>query len=819
MPTEVPLGDPFVPPSDDLAGTPRHELASQFANTAPPADDLHYLCERKDSGDGRDADNDDRDDVIMLSDGSVLKESDRKRGGDEADASNPFVGGSILRGLISQPIHTHTAAMGMSSVPPQSGLGPSRSQLKAAAKLGKPLAKKELNKINKQQIAPNPNQCSRVFILKVLSSLAEHLKTRSIKDIHCIGREARLVEVWFQAARRACCLPSYKGEQELYGGLQFVDNSHSYWWEPLELVDWWEKNVMDERAFDAMQRDSNGGKINAIRRARWGQAVAEHCTTIRSAMTPPPANAPFGPLPTARAAPNTTTATGHIAATPRSASASGSGSASTPQGVQPTDVPAVKGMGLLKQSDLPPPSQAKVTKLGKRKHTDVSEGCVMSAPSTAEIEASNPQGRISQPVKVPPAAMGITSVPAQSGLGPSSQRKVPAKLGKPLPKKPLPKKQVRKIVQDQTEHRVDDDEDNEEMLRLITTSQPFVSPGDPADVAEVHKVLPLHIREYLQNRDLNLVEVVMDLGQNPYFYYCPASQGFFEMLREDMEVLVSAADLALVTAAVGSFSEADNRAGIDKTLHRVSRRLNRSGVVIGLTLRLGRSVPGMYLLLQRELEQGKSVLLVGCPGAGKTTLLRDCACFLALTRRVEIVDTSNEIAGNGDISHPAIGRARRIMVPERKQQHMTMLEAVQNHTPQAMVIDEIGSAQEVIAARDIKGRGVQLLATVHGTTLSDVCNSLILGKLLGDTHTVVLSAGEVVQRGEARKSVRERKEPCCFDVIVEIHKTGCCVVISDANSCVDRLLNNSPYEAELRVLESATHVSKKTLRVRGSKPI
>ncbi|KAJ1385357.1 hypothetical protein B484DRAFT_410530, partial [Ochromonadaceae sp. CCMP2298] len=368
-------------------------------------------------------------------------------------------------------------------------------------------------------------------------------------------------------------------------------------------------------------------------------------------------------------------------------------------------------------------------------------------------------------------------------------------------------------------HREDD---SDEVQRLIASSKPFISLGDPADVAEVYKVLPLHMQEYLHRLDahseaLNLVEVVMDLGRTPYFYHCPASQsqGGFVMLREVMDGLVSAADLALVTAAVGPFSEADNRAGIDKTLHRVSRRLNRSGDVIGLTLRLGRSVPGMYLLLQSELEQGKSVLLVGCPGAGKTTLLRDCACFLARTKRVEIVDTSNEIAGNGDIPHAAIGLARRMMVPVRAQQHRTMLEAVQNHTPEAMVIDEIGSAQEVMAAIDVEGRGVQLLATVHGTTISDVANSPILGRLLGGLHTVLLSAGEVVERGAAGKSVRERKGVSCFDVVVEIHKTACCVVISDANQCVDRLLNNLAFDAELRVLESETHVSTVPLRVRA----
>ncbi|KAJ1423099.1 hypothetical protein B484DRAFT_452026 [Ochromonadaceae sp. CCMP2298] len=412
--TEVPLAGFYqfvAPPSVELAADiPQHELASyQFINTTTPedVDYLYYLQgERNDSGNS-DGDSDgDRDgerenDVMMLSEGSILRESDRKRDGDEAATSNTYAvdGRLTLRGLIVQPVHAPpAAATGMSFVPPQSILGPSRSQQKAAVKPVSapaalsarpyppllprvPLTKKEPNNtINKQHYKSSRTyQCSRVFILKVFSSLADHLKTRSIIDIHCIDREPQLARDCFQAARHACCQPSYKEEQELYGGLAFNSNStqaNSNWTEAWQLVEWWEKNVMNENVFGTMQMDARSdGTLGQMRKARWSQALAEVCTTIRRAMT------------------------------------SSSPSASPSQGLisQLMDAPAaaVQGIGLaLEQSDLgPSPSQVK----GKQSTNAKSEYCVMSESASSRAEMEAMLGLISRPVEAPSAAaMGMS---------------------------------------------------------------------------------------------------------------------------------------------------------------------------------------------------------------------------------------------------------------------------------------------------------------------------------------------------------------------------------------------------------------------------
>jgi len=327
---------------------------------------------------------------------------------------------------------------------------------------------------------------------------------------------------------------------------------------------------------------------------------------------------------------------------------------------------------------------------------------------------------------------------------------------------------------------------------------PFAIPCedlDPLFLAIPENVLQKHA----QNSWSSVVEFVFDLGRRPYYLSTfENSKSLHKTIFS--ETVVDDTLLQQISSHVGEFSQSDNRAGISGTLHRISRKLNRSGSIIGLTIRIGRSIDGLHVLLKKELDLGKSILLLGKPGSGKTTLIRDCAKYLSLTKRVEIVDTSNEIAGDGDVPHSAIGESRRMMVPVRSHQHMVMLEAVQNHNPETLVIDEIGSSQEVSAVRDVTQRGVQLIATAHGTTLTDVVNSPVLVKLLGDIHSVILNGKETEDRRLTSKSTRERMGKSCFDIVVEIHKPGCCVVVNNVDDAIDASLKAKPYNVEMRVL-------------------
>src|SRR5450759_5655659 len=232
--------------------------------------------------------------------------------------------------------------------------------------------------------------------------------------------------------------------------------------------------------------------------------------------------------------------------------------------------------------------------------------------------------------------------------------------------------------------------------------------------------------------------------------------------------IVATADLEYVAQRVGAFGD-DNRAGIARTLHRISAIRNRHGDIVGLTCRVGRAVTGTINLIKDLVVSGRSILLLGRPGVGKTTMLRECARVLAdeMAKRVVIVDTSNEIGGDGDIPHPGIGRSRRMQVKTPMLQHAVMIEAVENHMPEVIVIDEIGTELEAAAARTIAERGVQLIATAHGQTLENLLVNPTLNDLLGGIQSVTLSDEEARRRG-TQKSVLERKAPPTFDVLVEI---------------------------------------------------
>src|SRR5262249_38322741 len=264
------------------------------------------------------------------------------------------------------------------------------------------------------------------------------------------------------------------------------------------------------------------------------------------------------------------------------------------------------------------------------------------------------------------------------------------------------------------------------------------------------------------------------------------------------ERLVDPDDLEYVTARVGEFGK-DNRAGIERTLHRISAIRNRNGRIVGLTCRIGRAVFGTIDIMRDVVETGKSILMLGKPGVGKTTKCREVARVLSeeFGKRVVIVDTSNEIAGDGDIPHPAIGRARRMQVPEPALQHAVMIEAVENHMPEGIIIDEIGTEQEAFAARTIAERGVQLVGTAHGNTLENLLMNPTLSDLIGGVHAVTLSDDEAKRRG-TQKTVLERKAPPTFDIVIEIMEQEQMAIHHDVATTVDQMLRGRPPRPEIR---------------------
>ena len=314
------------------------------------------------------------------------------------------------------------------------------------------------------------------------------------------------------------------------------------------------------------------------------------------------------------------------------------------------------------------------------------------------------------------------------------------------------------------------------------------------DLALLLGVIPPHIRSMLaehSNPDV-LLEVVLDLGRLP-------QARFLEHTEDLPGPQVSREDIDYVVRHVSVFGK-DNRAGIERTLHRISAIRNRVGTTIGLTCRVGRALFGTVDILRDVIEQGKSLLLLGRPGVGKTTLLREAARLLAddLGKRVIVVDTSNEIAGDGDIPHPGIGRARRMQVPSPTEQHAVMIEAVENHMPEVIVIDEIGTEAEALAARTIAERGVQLIATAHGNTLDNLLRNPTLSDLVGGIQAVTLS-DEEARRRRTQKTVLERKAPPTFDVLIEIQDRDRLAVHHNVATVVDGVLRGRALQPELRV--------------------
>ena len=332
------------------------------------------------------------------------------------------------------------------------------------------------------------------------------------------------------------------------------------------------------------------------------------------------------------------------------------------------------------------------------------------------------------------------------------------------------------------------------------TEQPIVDNLD-----SLMQVLPPVIRQAVDNigRRDDLLEVILDLGRVPTARYTDG-----EIVLRDQEV--TREDIDWVVSRVGEF-DADNRSGIARTLHRIAGIRNRKGQVVGLTCRVGRAVFGTISIIQDLIESGESVLLLGRPGVGKTTMLREAARVLADTKRVVIVDTSNEIGGDGDIPHPAIGRARRMQVAMPSLQHEVMIEAVENHNPEVIVIDEIGREMEAMAARTIAERGVQLIATAHGNTLDNLLLNPTLSDLVGGIESVTLSDEEARRRG-TQKTVLERRAPPTFAILVELHDRQRLLVHRNVTEAVDALLRGREMPEELRYRDDIGEVHREQVR-------
>ena len=297
-----------------------------------------------------------------------------------------------------------------------------------------------------------------------------------------------------------------------------------------------------------------------------------------------------------------------------------------------------------------------------------------------------------------------------------------------------------------------------------------------------------------------LLEIVLDLGRLPEARL--SSHDFYLGNNE-----VTSEDLQHVIDRISPFGD-DNRSGIERTLHRISAIRNRAGTIIGLTCRVGRAVPGSARVVEDFAMSGNSILLLGRPGVGKTTILRELARVLAESgKRVVIVDTSNEIAGDGDIPHPAIGRSRRMQVRTPSAQHSVMIEAVENHMPQVIIVDEMGTELEAAAARTIAERGVQLIATAHGNTLENLLVNPTLSDLVGGVQTVTLG-DEEARRRRTQKTILERKAPPTFDVLVEIQSWDKVAVHSDVARTVDAVLRGRPVTPEIRELSESGTVRK-----------
>ena len=332
------------------------------------------------------------------------------------------------------------------------------------------------------------------------------------------------------------------------------------------------------------------------------------------------------------------------------------------------------------------------------------------------------------------------------------------------------------------------------------------------DLDQLLLVLPPGIVRHIKahpNKD-ELVEIVLDIGRRPEARFTSNTTylSYKSVVWQDIDYILK---------RLGKFNE-DNRAGVEKTLHRISSLRNRQGSIIGLTCRIGRAFFGTVSIIRDLLETNKSILLLGKPGVGKTTAIREIARVLSegMNKRVIIIDTSNEIAGDGDLPHPSIGKARRMQVPNSQDQHQIMIEAVENHMPEIIIIDEIGTELESNAARTIAERGVQLVGTAHGNDLDNLVKNPTLMDLVGGIQYVTLGDDEAKKRGST-KSILERKAPPTFEVAIELHDAETWIIHEDISQSIDLLLQGQTLELQERKLWSTRDVTNIKCQLRSKK--
>ncbi len=327
------------------------------------------------------------------------------------------------------------------------------------------------------------------------------------------------------------------------------------------------------------------------------------------------------------------------------------------------------------------------------------------------------------------------------------------------------------------------------------------------------EVLPQRIKDkiYASVDFSDMLEAILDLGKMPEVRF---EKKVFYLEDE----VVTQEDIDYVTSKTGKFTS-DNRAGIERTLHRISAIRNRTGKIVGLTCRVGRAAYGTIDIIKDIIRSNKSILFLGPPGIGKTTKLRESARVLSgeLGKRVIVVDTSNEIAGDGDIPHEGIGRARRMQVPSPDKQHAIMIEAVENHMPEAIIIDEIGTSAEAEAARTIAERGVVLIGTAHGVTLENLIANPTLSDLVGGIQTVILG-DEEAKRRKTQKAVLERKAPPTFDIVVEIRQRDEMAVYHDTAAAVDQILRGKTPLPEVRIRKPDGEIEIKQIPTQDTMP-